>query len=99
MWFRKCIDLDAAGETTTSSLSTAMKLCDADFYPNVYTLLKLLSTTPVTSTEPERVFSQMKLVKSDLRSTMSSERLDHLLTIKIHRDIEIDVGEVINSII
>ena len=44
----------------------------------------------------EGVF-QMKLVKSDLRSTMTSDRLAQLLLIKIHRDNSIKVDEIINS--
>ncbi len=42
------------------------------------TLLRLLVTIPMTTSEPERCFSTLKRIKSFLRSRMGQERLSAL---------------------
>ena len=49
-------------------------------------LLTIACTLPVTTCENERSNSQLKLLKSYLRSTMTEKRLSSLALIKIHRD-------------
>ena len=44
---------------------------DKDYYPNIYTLLVIMATLPVTSCECERAISLLRLIKSSLRSTMT----------------------------
>lgn len=78
------------------STSAALKNCDMTYYPCVSKTLKLLATTLVSSCEAERLFSQMELVKSNLRSTKGSVRLDSLLRNKVHRDIPIDIANVVD---
>lgn len=41
-------------------------------------LIEILLTIPMTTSEAERCFSTMKRIKSFLRSTMNSERLNAL---------------------
>ena len=45
-------------------------------FPAVYNCFKLLFTAPVTVAKNERSFSEMKIIKYFLRSTMSGERLE-----------------------
>lgn len=99
MWYKKWIAAEASGEQVTSSLTKALQYCDPVFFPSVHGLLKILATTPASSCEAERLFSQMKLVKSSLRSTMTSDRLDSLLKIKVHRDIPINVDKIIGCML
>ena len=40
-------------------------------------------TLPASSAEVERGFSQLKILKSDIRSTLSEERLNDLLAVKL----------------
>ena len=47
-------------------------------FPNTVKLLKILITTPMTSTEAERCFSTLKRIKTCLRATMMNERLSAL---------------------
>ena len=47
-------------------------------FPNTMILLKILITTPMTSTEAERCFSTLKRIKTCLRATMMNERLSAL---------------------
>lgn len=49
----------------------ALDICNKDIYPNIYVLLKVLCTLPVSTSSPERMFSTLKRVKTYLRNTMS----------------------------
>ena len=63
----------------------AFKVCDKTSYPNIYLLLQLSLTLPITSCESERSFSQLKLLKTSHRSTMTANRLSSLAMLKINR--------------
>ena len=54
---------------------------DATNWTNVLTLAHLLFTLPVSNGKLERVFSTMKNIKVDKRSTLSNESLEDLLFI------------------
>ncbi len=68
------------------TLQKALQVCDEDDFPNISVLLAIACTLPVTTCETERCNSQLKLLKTYLRSTMTEERLSSLALIKIHRD-------------
>ena len=95
MWYKSVVT-DA--EEPTTSLAKTLQHCDKLLYPNVHRLLSLLATTPVTSCEAERTFSQMKLVKNVLRSAMSTDRLNSLLTLRIHYNYDIDCSSIVNTV-
>jgi len=59
-------------------------------FPNLYILLKIAITLPVTSVSTERSFSKLKLIKTKLRTTMSKDRLESLMKITCEPDINID---------
>ncbi len=79
MWVRKwnCFDAELPVDT--------LKVCCHITFPNIYVLLQLALTLPITSCESERSFSQLKLIKTPHRSTMSGERLSGLALMKINR--------------
>ncbi len=52
-------------------------------FPNVLNLFKIYLTLPVTSCSAERSFSDMKLIKTDLRSQLTQSNLDSLMRIAI----------------
>lgn len=66
-------------------------------FPNLFMLLKIGVTLPVSSCSPERTFSKLKLVKTRLRSTMAEKRLEDLLRISCESDIQIDIEKVIDD--
>lgn len=49
----------------------ALRLCNFEFFPNIYYLLKILCTLPVSTSTPERTFSCLKRLKIYLRNTMT----------------------------
>lgn len=56
-------------------------------YGELSKLLRLLMVIPATSATAERSFSCLRRVQNYLRSTMSQERLNHLLILHAHRDV------------
>ena len=70
---------------------------DKDYFPNIYVLLVISTTLPVTSCECERSISMLKLLKTSLRSTMGNERLNGLALMLIHRDIELNPDAVVEE--
>ena len=79
------------------SLQAALQCCDEDAFPNLKVLLVIACTLPITTCETERANSQLKLIKTDLRSTMAEERLAGLAMIKVHRRMvdDLDFDELI----
>ena len=61
--------------------------CDPAGFPNIHVLPQIALTLPITSCESERSFSQLKLIKTAHRSTMTTERLDSLALMKMNREI------------
>ena len=49
-------------------------------------MVSLLLVMPATNAESERSFSAVRRIKSYLRSTMSQQRLDHLMVLHVHSD-------------
>ena len=68
-------------------------------YPNVSIAYRILLTMPVTVASAERSFSNLKLLKSYLRSSMSQEILNDLAILCIEKNMleNIDVDTIIND--
>ncbi|KAK6297931.1 hypothetical protein J4Q44_G00309860 [Coregonus suidteri] len=64
----------------------------ASLYPNAFVAQRVLLTLPVTVASGERTFSKLKLIKNDLRSTMSQERLNGLATISIDHELSYEIN-------
>jgi hypothetical protein len=56
-----------------------------EIYSETVSLLRVLVTTPMTTSESERCFSTLKRIKTFLRSTMTEDRLNALAMIAIER--------------
>ena len=67
-------------------LVDALQACSAIQFPNLHVLFQIALTLPITSCESERSFSQLKLIKTSRRSTMTDSRLSGLALMKINRD-------------
>lgn len=69
---------------------------DGDLFPNMYILMKILCTLPVTSCECERSISALRQLKSYMRTTMKEDRLNGLALLHVHNDLEINIERVID---
>jgi len=74
----------------TSVRTIVGAVAESDIYkgmlPEIDRLLKLYLTFPVTTATAERSFSSLRRVKTYLRSTMTSCRLNNLFLLYIHQD-------------
>lgn len=66
-------------------------------YPNLFKLMQLVMTLPVSSATCERSFSAMRRVRNYLRTTMSEDRFSALSSLYIERDLSntVDVHDVV----
>ncbi|KAG5882839.1 hypothetical protein JTB14_022350 [Gonioctena quinquepunctata] len=72
----------------------ALNLCNPDIYPNVFIILEIFATLPISTSSPERSFSTLRRLKSYLRNTTSENRLNGLAHLNIHREIHVDPKDV-----
>ena len=79
-----------------SACSAAIKMCDELIFPNVFVLLKIACTIPVTSCEYERNASTVRRLRNYMRCTMTEERFTSLALMHIHYNHKIDFNEVVD---
>lgn len=72
-----------------------------DLFSEYFKALKLFFTIPVTSCTSERSFSNLRRLKTFLRTTMTDARLNDCVILNLYKDIvrEIDHSEIANIII
>lgn len=68
-----------------------------NIFPNLFTVLKIGVTLPISSASPERTFSKLKLIKTRLRSTMAQDRLEDLMIISCESNIKTDTDKIIDN--
>jgi hypothetical protein len=91
IWRRRIV-----GKNIRNALD-ALDICNADAFPNVYKILRVMSVLPVTTMTNERSFSTLRWLKTYLRSTMGEDRLNGLASLNIHRDINVDINQALNE--
>ncbi|XP_076284969.1 LOW QUALITY PROTEIN: 52 kDa repressor of the inhibitor of the protein kinase-like, partial [Lasioglossum baleicum] len=77
------------------SISDLILNCDIDMYPNIRKFLCIMATLPVSVATAERFFSTLRRIKSWLRSSMVEDRLTGLALLHVHKNVPIDVNDVI----
>ena len=63
-----------------------LQAAERELLSEVKTVLQLILVMPATNAASERSFSAMRRVKSYLRSTMTQERLNHMMVLHVHKD-------------
>ena len=86
--------LEVVPKERPQTLSEALKLCSPDNLPNVYTLMKLFATLPLSSCSCEHSASALQRLNNYLRSTQTAERLTALALIHISYEVDIDTDTV-----
>lgn len=66
-------------------------------FPNLYQVIQIGVTLPISSASTERSFSKLKIVKTRLRSTMTQNKLEDLLIISYESDISVQTENVVNN--
>ena len=80
-------DLKVASVTPSKMMVILKENKFESSFPNVYVILRIYLTIPVTNCTGERSFSHMKRIKSALRSTMGQDRLNSLTIMSIESEI------------
>ena len=60
--------------------------------------MRITLLAPVSSATVERANSALKFVKSDRRASTGEDRLNALLLLFVHRDIAVDINELVTDI-
>lgn len=79
-----------------STPAKSIKGCDQDLFPNIYVLLQIACTIPVTSCECERTASALRRLNTYMRASMGKSRLSYLALLHIHYDMQVDLDDVVN---
>jgi hypothetical protein len=94
IWKQKWVSVDEASKVKTAV--AALSACKGDTLANIKVLLHILATLPVTTAEPERVFSKVERTATTIRS-MEEERLEALVLLQSHRDRSPSTDQIINK--
>jgi len=60
-------------------------------FPNMFNLVTIAITMPVSSTTCERTFSRLRLIKTIARNRMSDDRLSDMAVLAIEREVMVDL--------
>ena len=82
-------------DTKPATLTETLVRVNSKQFPNITRIMRLLLLQSATSATTERANSSLKLIKTSLRSTMKEDRLNALILLHIHRDIELDYETII----
>ena len=86
LWRTQWLSRPLDERNLVNSAVLAIQNCNRITKPNIYTLLQILATLPVTTAQPERVFSKVEKTASATRAAMNEDRLEALVMIQTHRD-------------
>ena len=96
LWQRIWTDKREKVADIPEKIASTLKSVDPASFPNIFTILQILATIPITSCSCERSKSCLRYLKNYLRGTMGEERLNGLALVHAHRDIALDLDEIIN---
>ena len=92
MWKRK----NDRREDIPDSIDATLEQIDKGAYVNIYTILQILIAIPISSASCERSISTLRNLKTYLRSTMVQDRLNGLALMHAHREMELDLEQIID---
>ena len=96
-WYLKWKNNSKAKEINT--LPKALVVLDRSTFPNLFILLRIGATLPVTSATCEISITTLSYLKIELRTTMTNKRLNGLSLMFIHRDLtkQLNVDHIIDE--
>lgn len=96
LWEKKWTNSDDTDRMQCKTAVSALNACPSEFFPNINVLLRILSTLPSSTAEPERVFSKVNKTLSAIRSTMTEDRLESCILLQVHRNLTPEPAAVID---
>ena len=84
--------------SSLSSLSDVFSLADSDYCPYIREVFHILLTMPIGSVPCERSsFSALSRLKQWNRTTLVEDRLNGLALLHIHRDVNVDRIQILDT--
>lgn len=87
-----------AGSDKYQSPIDLLAYINKQIYPNIYLLVKIFCTIPVTTATTERSFSTLRRLKTYLRNSMSENRLTGLALLNIYYEMDVDPEKIIDRL-
>ncbi|XP_068684853.1 52 kDa repressor of the inhibitor of the protein kinase-like [Montipora foliosa] len=75
-------------------ISDTLKLVDKQAFVDIFTILQILATVPISSSSCERSISTLRNLKNYLRNTMGQERLNGLALRQSH--VNFDMNSIVD---
>ena len=94
LWLQKLSRLNKAKKPT--DVLSSIKECCPNAFPNIFTLITILLTPPVTTCTSERSFSTLRSLKTYLRNSTGTTRMNGLALLHIYRAHSPSPEDVIN---
>ena len=94
-WKNKWLKVDKSARP--DSLAKCLKVIDEERFPNLFDVIKIGATIPLSSCECERSFSTLRRLRTWLRSSMKTSRLTSLALMNIHYSAHVDYKEVVKT--
>ncbi|XP_054082206.1 52 kDa repressor of the inhibitor of the protein kinase-like [Zeugodacus cucurbitae] len=92
MWKRNWLNQTKRSKT----LLDALNCCDEKIFKTVHRFLKIGATIPISVASSERSFSLLRRLKTYLRNKTGEARLNGMVLLNIHRDIDVTEEEILN---
>ena len=83
-------------DNAPDTLQTSLAACEQKLFPNIFLCVYLLMVVPVSTAATEHSHSGLQIVKTKLQSTMGQQRLNALMLLYIHKDIQINSPKIID---
>ena len=80
-----------------NTLGVLLSAKEIHMHPSLEVLLQILTTGPVTTATNERSFSALRYLETYLRFTTKEARLNGLVLLIVHRDLNINFKPVIDE--
>ncbi|XP_008187861.1 52 kDa repressor of the inhibitor of the protein kinase-like [Acyrthosiphon pisum] len=95
LWQRRLRNLETSNYRNAME---ALSICNPEIYPNIFKLLTIFATLPVSTAQNERSFSSLKKIKTYLRNTMGQKRLNGLAMLSINRKDRLESKQVLDEL-
>lgn len=98
LWYKRIARAEHDKVSPPKSAIEALAICNQTIMPNIFRLLEILAVLPVSTCTNERSFSTLRRLKTYLRNSTGSTRMNGLALLNIHRNHTPTVEEVLNEL-
>ena len=95
-WERMWKGKNDRGEDIPDSIDATLEQIDKGAYVNICTILRIMISIPISSASCERSISTLRNLKTYLRNTMVQDRLNGLALMHGHREMKLDLEQILD---